>query len=76
MRITLTLVGATIGAGLLLAAAPLSAHHAFAAAYDESVVWGTNVDESVVWGTTFSDDSVVWGTSHGGSISAPVVSRR
>ena len=36
MRITLTLVGAAIGAGLLLAAAPLSAHHAFAAAYDEN----------------------------------------
>lgn len=47
-----------------------------AAAYDESVVWGTNIDESVVWGTTFSDDSVVWGTSYGSTISAPVVSRR
>jgi len=47
-----------------------------AAAYDESVVWGTNIDESVVWGTTFSDDSVVWGTIHGSTISAPVVSRR
>jgi serine protease AprX len=47
-----------------------------AAAYDQSVVWGTNIDQSVVWGTTFGDDSVVWGTSHGGSISAPVASRR
>jgi len=47
-----------------------------AAAYDESVVWGTNIDDSVVWGTTFGDDSVVWGTSLGGSISAPVLSRR
>jgi hypothetical protein len=47
-----------------------------AAAYDESVVWGTNVDQSVVWGTTFSDGSVVWGTSDGSNISAPVVSRR
>ncbi|HET9196011.1 MAG TPA: S8 family peptidase [Vicinamibacterales bacterium] len=63
-----------------------------AAAYDESVVWGTNIDQSVVWGTTFGDDSVVWGTSLGGrashrsfrleaevqrsTISAPVLSRR
>lgn len=57
-----------------------------AAAYDESVVWGTNVDQSVVWGTAFGDDSVVWGTSHGSfrleaevqrsTISAPVLSRR
>ena len=57
-----------------------------AAAYDQSVVWGTNIDQSVVWGTTFGDDSVVWGTSHGSfrleaevqrsTISAPVVSRR
>jgi len=47
-----------------------------AAAYDESVVWGTNIDESVVWGTTFTDDSVVWGTIHGSTISAPVGSRR
>lgn len=47
-----------------------------AAAYDESVVWGTNADQSVVWGTTFSDDSVVWGTSYGSNISAPVMSRR
>jgi subtilisin family serine protease len=46
-----------------------------AAAYDQSVVWGTHVDESVVWGTAFSDDSVVWGTSHG-NISSPVVLRR
>lgn len=47
-----------------------------AAAYDESVVWGTNVDQSVVWGTTSSDGSVVWGTSYGSNISAPVISRR
>lgn len=63
-----------------------------AAAYDESVVWGTNIDQSVVWGTTFGDDSVVWGTSLSGrashrsfrpeagvqrsTISAPVLSRR
>jgi serine protease AprX len=46
-----------------------------AAAYDQSVVWGTHADESVVWGTAFSDDSVVWGTSHG-NISSPVVVRR
>ena len=56
-----------------------------AAAYDESVVWGTNVDESVVWGTTYGDNSVVWGTSEGSlspqtqdprSITAPVLSHR
>jgi serine protease AprX len=46
-----------------------------AAAYDQSVVWGTHVDESVVWGTASSDDSVVWGTSHG-NISSPVLVRR
>ena len=33
-----------------------------AAAYDESVVWGTSTDESVVWGT-MGDESVVWGTT-------------
>ena len=47
-----------------------------AAAYDESVVWGTNADQSVVWGTTSSDGSVVWGTSSSSTISAPVITRR
>ena len=35
MRITKTLVGAAIAVGLLLAAAPVKAHHAFAAAFDD-----------------------------------------
>ena len=47
-----------------------------AAAYDESVVWGTSVDESVVWGTFEPDDSVVWGTSCRSSMCTPVISRR
>jgi hypothetical protein len=47
-----------------------------AAAYDESVVWGTAVDESVVWGTFERDDSVVWGTSCGRSMCAPVIPSR
>jgi len=35
MRITRTLVGGAIAVGLLLAAAPVKAHHAFAAAFDD-----------------------------------------
>jgi serine protease AprX len=47
-----------------------------AAAYDESVVWGTAIDESVVWGTMAGDESVVWGTTCGSSMCAPVLSPR
>ena len=36
MRIRTSLVGVVIAAGLLLAAVPVSAHHSFAAAYDET----------------------------------------
>jgi hypothetical protein len=36
MRIRIRLVGGVIGVGLLLAAVPVSAHHSFAAAYDET----------------------------------------
>jgi len=35
MRITRTLVGGAIAVGLLLSAAPVKAHHAFAAAFDD-----------------------------------------
>jgi subtilisin family serine protease len=47
-----------------------------AAAYDESVVWGTTIDDSVVWGTFEGDESVVWGTSCGSRMCAPVISPR
>ena len=47
-----------------------------AAAYDESVVWGTAIDDSVVWGTFEGDESVVWGTSCGSRMCAPVISPR
>ena len=36
MRITMTVGGLVVAAGLLLAAMPLNAHHSFAAAFDES----------------------------------------
>ena len=36
MRIRISFVGVVITAGLLLAAVPVSAHHSFAAAYDET----------------------------------------
>jgi hypothetical protein len=35
MRITGALVGVTVAVGLLVSAAPLKAHHSFAAAYDD-----------------------------------------
>ena len=36
MRIRIRLVGVVLAVGLLLAAVPVSAHHSFAAAYDET----------------------------------------
>ena len=36
MRIIISLVGVAVAVGLLLAAVPVSAHHSFAAAYDET----------------------------------------
>ena len=36
MRITLTITGAVVALGLLVAAVPAGAHHSFAAAYDET----------------------------------------
>ena len=36
MRTTRTLVGVVVGVGLLLVTAPVRAHHAFAAAFDEN----------------------------------------
>ena len=36
MRTTLAVAGALLVVGFLLATAPLSAHHAFAAAFDEN----------------------------------------
>ena len=36
MRIRIRVVGVVVGVGLLLAAGPVSAHHSFAAAYDET----------------------------------------
>jgi len=36
MRITMTVVGVVVAAGLLMSAMPVTAHHAFSAAFDEN----------------------------------------